>query len=292
MAEEISIHDLQAMYRAMPALMDRLAMLEAAAHHAAAAAPQPATRTPPAAKPPKPDTFSGNSKDPTHARAWVAQVDNYFSAVSEPEASRQSFAVALLREHALLWWVQLPVNERASTWPEFSAALLAYFVPRSASTTARDAMAKLQQRGSVRAYTAEFKKLLLQIPDIGEADKRDRYCRGLKEKVRLQVAFAGPSTFEEMCSIADQIDSIIYANVSSADRSYGASPLDISSSGPVPMDIGAISERPSYADTARIKKLTDSERAKLRESGGCFYCRKPGHRALQCPLRKKAPTRA
>jgi hypothetical protein len=261
----------------------------AAYQAAAAAVPQPAMRAPLAAKPPKPDTFSGNSKDPTHARAWVAQVDNYFSAVGEPEASRQPFAVALLREHALLWWEQLPAATRAATWPEFSKALLAYFVPSSGATSARNALAKLTQRGSVRAYTAEFKKLLLQIPDIGEADKKDHFSRGLKKDVRIQVAFSNPGTFEEMCSIAEQIDTIIFTHSAAPARTYGAGP---SRSGPAPMDIGAISERPSYADAARFKKLTDSERNKLRESGGCFYCRKTGHRALQCPLRKgKAPAR-
>jgi hypothetical protein len=34
------------------------------------------------------------------------------------------------------------------------------------------------------------------------------------------------------------------------------------------------------------QKLTDELRAQLMESGSCFYCRKPGHVALDCPVRK------
>ena len=63
----------------------------------------------------------------------------------------------------------------------------------------------------------------------------------------------------------------------------GAGP---SGSSAAPMEIGVIQPRPSYADAARLKPLTDEERAHLLNTGGCFYCRQPGHVALKCPLRK------
>lgn len=32
------------------------------------------------------------------------------------------------------------------------------------------------------------------------------------------------------------------------------------------------------------KKLTDTERARLRLEGACFRCRRPGHLSRHCPL--------
>ena len=38
------------------------------------------------------------------------------------------------------------------------------------------------------------------------------------------------------------------------------------------------------------KKLTDAERARLRQEGACFRCRRPGHLSRQCPLNQTTPT--
>jgi hypothetical protein len=43
---------------------------------------------------------------------------------------------------------------------------------------------------------------------------------------------------------------------------------------------------PEPAGPRKHQKLTDELRAQLMESGSCFYCRKPGHVALDCPVRK------
>ena len=39
--------------------------------------------------------------------------------------------------------------------------------------------------------------------------------------------------------------------------------------------------------TRTFKKLTDKERPELTKSGNCFYCRKPGHQAQNCPSKKQ-----
>ena len=40
--------------------------------------------------------------------------------------------------------------------------------------------------------------------------------------------------------------------------------------------------RATTTDEVTIKKLTNQERDRLRKSGGCFRCRKPGHLARDC----------
>lgn len=279
-------------------LQERVGALEVAANAvgaaqgaaAAAAASKPS-------KPPKPDTFTGRT-DANAVRAWVAQVNNYFDAVNEPHGSRLSFGVALLRDNALLWWQSLGDAERAATWDQLADQLIKYFAPLSATIVARDALAKLQQRSSVKVYTNEFKRLLLNIPDMSENEKLDRYRRGLKTQVRLHVVFANPETFEQTCLLAEQIDSIIYMHrPSNPNGGKVFDPFGPSTSTATPMEIGAVGDKErTYADAAKsapkFPKLTPAEKSRLMKENGCFYCRKTGHRAAQCPVKKgKAPAK-
>lgn len=280
----------------MQALWQRIVGLEAALSQlgqgqaVAAAAPAPTADKP--SRPPKPDTFSGDRADAKSIRAWVYQVNNYFTAAREPEANRLPYAVALLRDNALLWWQSLKPAERPTTWDDLGKALVAYFAPLSTTYVARDMLARLIQKGSVKAYTDEFKKLVLNIPDMSESEMSDRYRRGLKPQVRLHVTFANPDTFEEMCVLAEQIDSIIYMNKPYGGLGSKHSPKDHGGSNPTPMEVGGVNEKKSYADAAKgapkFPKLTAEERERLRASGGCFYCRKTGHIATECPDKKKS----
>jgi len=198
------------MMQALQAFHNRLATLEhagapaAAADAAAPVSTSSATAQSRGNKPPKPEFFKGRG-----VREWVEFLNNYFSAAHEPEDSRRNLAVSYLRENALLWWQSLSAEVQPDTWGALSAALVSYFAPLSATMSARDQLARTYQRASVKQYTEEFKRLLLAIPDINEAEKMDRYRRGLKTQVRLHVTFANPTRFEDLCLLADQIDSIV-----------------------------------------------------------------------------------
>lgn len=263
----------------LQALAQRLEMLEA---HLVQQAADRQAQNPPASltsKPPKPDTFSGNH-DAKKVRQWVFQVDNFFTAVSEPEARRLCFVVALLRDNALLWWQSLSANERPGDWPTFAAALVEYFAPLSATIVARDTLARLVQKSSVKSYTEEFKRLLLNIPDIAEGEKLDRYRRGLKREVRLQLALTNPASFQQACIMAEQVDSVLYSNRDA--RSYTDNRPNRPSGhfqGATPMEIGAMKNRQSYP------KLSPREKEHLIATNGCFFCRRSGHRMRDCPLR-------
>lgn len=266
-------------------LFQRIQMLEAGQQHAPA--PAPVSRN----KPPKPDSFFGTD-DAKRVRQWVFQVETYFTVTEEPHERRVAYATTLLRKNALLWWQSLRPEERPVVWEDFSRALIGYFQPISATLVARDALARLYLKSSVRNYVEEFKTQVLNIPDITDAEKMDKFRRGLKRDVRLHVAFANPATFDAAVTVAEQIDEVLYSHRATASPS--ARPYlnlrtgRVASSHAVPMEIGAIQPRPSYVEAVKapFKRLTPEERTELNRINGCYYCRKPCHRANECPLKK------
>src|SRR5947209_5538994 len=161
----------------------------------------------------------------------------------------------------------------------------AEFKPVNFAKAARDKLAKLRQTGSVKAYTALFTSIILEIGQISEEEQFDRYVRGLKDRTRQEVELREVATLEEAMRIADRFDTILYHSTykrsTSPARHQGASRSVQSSKndnlGPTPMDLDAIKK----------VKLTDEERERLKKIRACFYCRQEGHMAIHCPQKKK-----
>ena len=47
-----------------------------------------------------------------------------------------------------------------------------------------------------------------------------------------------------------------------------------------------LSHVPIELDNSKLTKLTDQERDRLLKTGACFFCRKPGHMAHSCLIKK------
>jgi hypothetical protein len=116
----------------------------------------------------------------------------------------------------------------------------------------------------------------------------------VSNRLRLKVRFERPTTFEQAVYTAEQADVLRNSVMGSGPRDYYPHSRfqrlrPGGSYGPVPMEIGQISDPRSYADVVRsppqFPKLTPEERSRLMANNGCFYCRGSGHRAAQCPKR-------
>ena len=126
------------------------------------------SNTPKLLKPTKPPTFNGDRR--TNAEVWLLELENYFNVTGINDGTQRiSFTVSQLRDAAVIWWKhtvfqntkqQQPDLELVSNWNKFKQVLLANYSPVEASETARLALYKLKQTGSVAAYCDVFLKHL------------------------------------------------------------------------------------------------------------------------------------
>ena len=88
-----------------------------------------------------------------------------------------------------------------SGWDQFSSELISTFKPVNSVKIARDKSAVLRQVASVNKYNFEFTQLVLEINNISESEKLDKYIRGLKYQTKLQVELANPTTTQQSTGI-------------------------------------------------------------------------------------------
>ena len=177
----------------------------------------------------------------------------------------------------------------------FTAAVIQQFGTQNHSARARDKLHTLVQRASVRQYNTDFLSICLDIPDLHDTQRLDAYRRGLKPDIRVHLISSHEyASFEATMALAERYDSLTYLPSKSSYRPRfdSSRPSEPHSTGPTPMELGNIEEDTSELAAmagSKFPRLTDAERDKLRAAGACFYCRKPGHMASECPVRPVRP---
>lgn len=232
----------------------------------------------------KPPTYSGKINESIDT--WIFRIEQYFLAVPMMDNRKIPFAASFLTDSAATWWRHMyedpSLKGTSWSWDDFKSHLRMQFRPIDAERLARDRLHKLRQTTSVSAYIHAFQNIIVDIPTMSEADRIDRFLRGLKADVHKWVAIQQPDSLADACSIANTIDAISFQNRSSNTSSFSRPTLintPPSATGTIPMEIDAIQ-----------KTLTASDREALLRMGGCFYCRQQGHLARNCP--KKTRNRA
>ena len=229
------------------------------------------------AKANSPSPFTG--KTPTKIEAWCSQMDLY---VSEEEPQRAFYvALSYLEGDAHSWYTTYRSAHTVNTWPELKSALIRRFSPLDKTLSARDKLAHWRQMKDVGTFNADFLGIVLDIPDITESEKMDRYSRGLKSYIWEVLCTKEYTSLEAIMTDALKVEAAKKGHrpstkPSSSKPSNGATSSSQSSSGPVPMDLGSTS----------LVKLTQEERNRCLREGLCLRCRKPGHLAKNCPKGK------
>ena len=226
-------------------------------------------------KPSKPETFSGKRYESVDN--FVFQLETYFDVLNVTDHfQRIQFTVTLLRQQATDWWRVFAPSRSLGTWQEFRDAIIAEFKPISSVSIARDKIAVLRQRTSVATYTHEFRAITLEIPNMNEEEKLDRYKRGLKHHVRKELEIREPTSLVEAIRIAERLDAVEYSFRSREPFFFKPdqhTAPHVQSSGPAPMDLGNINTSQPPNPSAR----------NTRKSNECWYCHQPGHIAINCP---------
>ena len=222
-------------------------------------------------KPNKPERYDGK-RDELAVRAWLYQVQQYLNLVQVEKTSviadstKISFASTFFTGTAAFWWyTRVDANTDPKTWNDFEAAVVQEFVPKDSTQRARDKVARLAQKTSVSAYLTEFRNVCLSIPGMSEGEKVDRFVRGLKPLVRIEVIKAGAQSMDDASRIALSVDSALFgARMFHNPRSSFAKE-SFADPTPTPMDIGNIEQR-----------------RKDLQNNSCFKCHKVGCRPWKC----------
>ena len=203
----------------------------------------------------------------------------------------------------------------AITWNQFYKGLVSMFKPVNAKKIARDKLAALKQTHSVAKYNYNISQLFLEIGDIHESEKLDRYVRGLKDKIRLEVELAEPTTLTQAMAKAQRVDGITYHSRMTQDmgsayhNKYTASVNDSNA-----IDLSMVDEETQHSEEElnavanrnngqgnRIASRATPNRLPIsrevfkycQEHRLCLRCKEPGHIARVCskpvkPLNVKA----
>jgi hypothetical protein len=226
---------------------------------------------------PKPDLYSG--KHPTGLTSWLISIQSYLEAsgvaLNTPEAVR--CAASYLKEGALQWYhLQYQTQGNSIPYPTFAAfkhALQSYIQPVDPAHSARNTMDDFRQISSAYHYVTSFNSLLLNLPDMSEADRVHNFIKGLKPQVKLQVSMQAPATLANAQELAIKVDAAVYKGTKAPFSGFrGSNPPASASNGSTPMELGA------HTVTG------DGERAAIR----CYRCNGEGHLARNCTAPPKA----
>lgn len=221
----------------------------------------------------KPSPFTGKGS----VRSWCVQMDNYLQGTEGTTA--MSIALSYLSNGAHEWWMVHQKTEDGRvihTWADLKIALVKRFETLNKEKIARDKLAKWRQAKDVPTFNDDFQKILLDIPNISNEEKIDRYTRGLKSYIWKELCTKEYTDLADAMRDAERVESAhkrvgSFRNGSS--RSIPRQSPATTESGPVPMDIGNI----------ELKKLTKEERDRCMKEGLCLRCRQKGHLAKDCP---------
>jgi hypothetical protein len=171
-----------------------------------------------------PDSYDGR----TDVHAWLFSLRLALEGSGTPNDRFVAIASSLLQGDAAIWLRSRATSRLAreqpltSSWAEFESDVKQQFTNVNEQQRARDRLADLRQTGSVRDYITQFRNVSLQILDMSAADQLDRFKRGLKDNVRIEVE-RDCSTLEECERIAERFDSIHFRarnRLSSISRSF------------------------------------------------------------------------
>lgn len=253
-----------------------------------------------------PEKFSGKKGNEVYR--WFAQLRLVFRGkprTYSSDADKVAYALSYMTGPAQNWAMPLlqaldeeREHELLTDYTVFRDAVIAVYGDLDRRGNAEDKIGRLRQTGSVSAYISTFNELAAQL-DWNESSLIARFRGGLKDEVLDSVATAEsqPRRLQDWMAMASRIDERLWGRrqnrrsqpdsfVSRAPafvpRDPVGKPSNHGSSGPVPMELGAV-----RVSTALAK--TSAERLDYQRQGRCWGCGEIGHVRSKCPTNPSKP---
>lgn len=104
-----------------------------------------------------------------------------------------TYASTLLQDNADTWWRHMETAQdenglplKPTSWSTFKTEFHKDFKPDNATQMARARLQKLKQTGTIHDYIIDFRNIMLDLPDMFEADAVYQFIQGLEYEARLQ----------------------------------------------------------------------------------------------------------
>jgi hypothetical protein len=251
---------------------------------------------------------------------WIRALDTYFDYEDIEEDKKVRHAVTKLKGHAALWWDELQADrhskgkQKIKSWDRMIAKMKAKFIPRDYQITLFRRMQNLRQKlMTVKEYTEEFYKLNIRAGHRESDDEKvSRYMNGLRYDIQDEMSMKTIRTVEDAYQMAlkaeeklsrkpaqrgearasrevNQLPKISSRNLRMTGRSLRPErkEVEVLSEASTLNSEGSRQNRAGgYADVNTFPRT----RGRGRGRGGiitCYTCGKNGHKAVDCPDRKK-----
>jgi hypothetical protein len=248
----------------------------------------------------RPSTFNGDRMNSRQIVGWVRQLENIFHLMDvypDDHQFKVAYACSHLQGLAASWLEQYE-NEHdglPATWEEFVAAITHRFGQQVNRMMARDQLANLSQKGTVRDYVQQFQHIAITIPDLGRAERIAYFRRGLKTQVRVDTALCNTLDLDELIQVAEETERARRGFYSvplgeardgkptthyptNYKKKYNSRPAYQQSSAPAAPH--TYPDDPMIIDMARVGH--QQKRDRPHTSTTCQFCDKPGHTAKDC----------
>lgn len=239
-------------------------------------------------KPKQPEKYNGK-RDFQVIDNWITSVDSYFALTHAEAPDIYHYLNTILTGEAAAWFrfIYRNIDPSTITWQAIRTSIKAYFVPPNYTRRLRDEWAYLRQTTTVSDYYARLTQLAMQLGEVDEERLVDKFIRGLKPKTRTEVELRDPQTLEQASRIADRFDTIVYQRASFVPLQ--SSHQEDTRGEPMQLDTLLLAPFKTKTQPSKLKKLTNDDRAHLRNTHACFKCRKQGHIARECPTKTSHP---